>query len=388
MGVTGYENIRGILDPNKIGIPRLFLEERKRLLMLHTPNRDVITSAIRHKRRRLFWVGGALCCAVIAAMIVSVNVGQAPIDLRAILRVLLGKSLARDALLQGIPSAQIAIVWDIRLPRILLAVIVGGGLAVSGTVFQALLLNPLADPYTIGVSTGAAFGAVVAIYLNLSAASTLLSVPVCAFIGALLTLLIVLNMAMRRGCLDTTHLILAGIIVSSILSAGISLLKTASGEQVSAIVAWLMGSLAARTWQQVWLGWPVVLAGTLMCWYFSGELNLLSLGEQDARSLGVRVQMVRRVCVITASLIAAVCVSVSGVIGFVGLIVPHLLRVALTSDNRALLPLAALTGGLLLLLADNLSRLLFAVEIPVGVITTLLGGPFFLLIFLKSDRNQ
>ncbi len=351
-------------------------------------SRDALASSIRRKRRRLRCVGGLLCCAVILAVIVSVNVGQAPIDLRAILNILIGKSLSRNELLRQIPPAQIAIVWEIRLPRILLAVIVGGGLAVSGTVFQALLLNPLADPYTIGVSTGAAFGAVAAIYLNLFAASHLLPVPVCAFIGALATLLIVLKMATRRGVLDTTHLILAGIIVSSMLSAGISLLKTASGEQVSAIVAWLMGSLAARTWQQVWLALPVVLIGTLICVYFAGDLNLLSLGDQDARSLGVRVQTVRRVCVVTASLIAAVCVSVSGVIGFVGLIVPHLLRVALTSDNRALLPLAAVSGGLLLLLADNLSRLLFAVEIPVGVITTLLGAPFFLLIFLRNDRNH
>jgi iron complex transport system permease protein len=267
------------------------------------------------------------------------------------------------------------------------AILVGSSLAVSGAVFQSLLMNPLADSYTIGVSTGAAFGAVVAIYLNLFISKHLLPITPFAFVGALLTLLLVIKIATRNGYLSATNLIISGIIVSSILSAAISFLKSAAGEQVSAIIYWLMGNLAARTWQQVLLAFPFVLCGTIVCTYFAGDLNILSLGEQESRALGVDVKKIRMLYVITASLMTAVSVSVSGIIGFIGLIVPHMLRFALTSDNRALIPLSALLGGTLLLLADNVARLLFAIEIPVGVITTLFGGPFFIYIFMKRNKT-
>ena len=351
-----------------------------------TISKQTLMSSRRALARRQMFVGIFLLVMIIGGIVCSVNLGDASISTRRILTILWAKITSQDALLAQMPQAHSAIVWDIRLPRILLAVIVGGGLAASGAAFQALLLNPLADPYTIGVSTGAAFGAAAAMYANLFVARMKLPIPLCAFGGAMCALFIVLKMATRRGCLSAVNLILAGIIVSSVLSAGISVLKTASGEQVSAIVFWLMGSLAARRWQDVWLCLPIVAVGTSVCAYFGRDLNLMSLGDEDARSLGVPVQTVRRVCVVAASLMTAACVSVSGVIGFVGLIVPHLLRLALTSDNRALLPLSALIGGLLLLMADNVSRLLFALDMPVGVITTLLGGPFFLCIFLKNNR--
>ncbi len=147
-----------------------------------------------------------------------------------------------------------------------------------------------------------------------------------------------------------------------------------------------MGNLAARTWNHVAVSTPLIALGTLVCTYFAGDLNILCLGEQEARSLGVNTQKVRRVYLVTASLLTAVCVSVSGIIGFIGLIVPHVLRFWLTSDNRALIPLSALLGGTLLLLADNASRVFFEVEIPVGVITTLLGGPFFIYLFITRNK--
>lgn len=348
-------------------------------------HQDLSHSVEQRYRKRLF-IGLLFVCLILVIIILSVNLGRADIGVLTIIKIILGKVSFHKTILQDLNQARIAIVWDIRLPRILIAILVGSGLAVSGAVFQSLLMNPLADSYTIGVSTGAAFGAVVAIYLNLFIAKDVLPITPFAFLGAFMTLLLVMKIATRGGYLSPTNLIIAGIIVSSILSAGISFLKSASGEQVAAIIYWLMGNLAARTWQQVGLSFPFILCGTLVSTYFAADLNILSLGEKESRSLGVNVQKIRRIYLITASLMTAVCVSVSGIIGFIGLIVPHLLRFWLTSDNRALIPLSALLGGTLLLLADNVSRVLFDVELPVGVITTLFGGPFFIYIFIKKNK--
>ena len=344
-----------------------------------------LSKQLKDRQRTLILFGLFLALTGLIVAIFSVSLGQAEIGAASTVKILLAKLTFQKSLLQNLPQSQVAIVWNIRLPRILVALLVGSGLAVSGAVFQSLLMNPLADSYTIGVSSGAALGAVLAIYINVFLTTTLVPVSLCAFVGALLTLFLVIKIASRNGYVSAANLIIAGIIVSSIFSAGISLLKNLSGDQVATIVAWLMGNLAARTWPQVLLALPFVVGGTVVCSYFARDLNLLSLGEQESRALGVNVQTIRRIYTITAALITAVCVSVSGVIGFVGLIVPHLLRFALSSDNRALIPLSALLGGVLLLLADNVSRLLFALEIPVGVITTLFGGPFFIYVFIKRN---
>jgi iron complex transport system permease protein len=352
----------------------------------HTVLHQHLSDAVKERKRKLVLVGLLFACLIGVITVVSISLGRADIGILTTVKIILGKVMLQKSLLRELHQARVAIVWDIRLPRILIAILVGSGLAVSGAVFQSLLMNPLADSYTIGVSTGAAFGAVIAIYLNLFIADVVVPITPFAFLGALVTLLLVINIATRNGYLSPTNLIIAGIIVSSILSAGMSFLKSASGEQVSAIIYWLMGNLAARTWQQVMLSFPFMLVGTLVCTYFAADLNILSLGEQESRSLGVNVQKIRRIYLIAAALMTAVCVSVSGIIGFIGLIVPHLLRFWLTSDNRALIPLSALLGGTLLLLADNVSRVLFEIEVPVGVITTLFGGPFFIYIFIKRNK--
>lgn len=352
----------------------------------HPFSRQHLSQTVKQQHQKFLYVGFLLIGAIVAVTVLSINLGRADIGVLTILKIIVAKVTLQKTILQDIQQAKAAIVWDIRLPRILIALFVGSGLAVSGAVFQSLLMNPLADSYTIGVSTGAAFGAVVTIYLNVFITEYVLPVTPLAFLGAILTLLLVIKIATKRGYLSSTNLVIAGIIVSSIFSAGISFLKSASGEQVSAIIYWLMGNLAARTWRQVSLSFPFIMCGTLVCNYFAGDLNILSLGEKESRSLGVNVQKIRRIFLITASLMTAVCVSVSGIIGFIGLIVPHLLRFALTSDNRALIPLSALLGGMLLLLADNVSRVLFEVEVPVGVITTLFGGPFFIYIFIKKNK--
>ncbi|WP_053956456.1 FecCD family ABC transporter permease [Inediibacterium massiliense] len=317
----------------------------------------------------------------------SINLGKASIDPMDVVKIIIGKITGNMQLYTNIEQSYEVIVWNIRIPRALIAIIVGSGLAVSGVVFQSLLMNPLADSYTMGVSSGAAFGATMAIYLNLFVDSFHVSVTVFAFIGAFLTLGIVMSIAKVKGYLSTTNLIIAGIIVSSILSAGIKLLKSMAGENVSAIVNWLMGSLAARNWEHVIISVPIIIFCMMVCIYFSEDLNLLCLGEKEAKALGIDTQKIQKIFLICGSLITAVCVSVSGVIGFVGLIVPHMLRFIVGSDNRILIPLSALLGGELLLLADTGARTLMNVEIPVGVLTTLLGGPFFIYIFMTRNKS-
>ncbi|MFZ7102289.1 MAG: FecCD family ABC transporter permease [Peptococcaceae bacterium] len=331
--------------------------------------------------------GMCLFFLMLLTIMLSVMLGRADIGVESVLKIILAKASGKEIFLNGITQAQEAIVWSIRLPRILTAVLVGSGLAVAGAVFQSLLMNPLADSYTMGVSTGAAFGAVLGIYLNLFSDSVQLPITLCAFSGSFLTLLLVVSIAKVKGYLNSANLIIAGIIVSSILSAAISFLKSASGEQVAAIVYWLMGSLAARSWDHVLLGFPLILSGILICTYYAEDLNIMCLGDHEARALGIDVQKLRMIFLITGSLITAVCVSVSGIIGFIGLIVPHMLRFIIGSDNRMLIPLSALCGGELLLLADTGTRALLNIELPVGVITTLLGGPFFIYIFITRNKT-
>ena len=285
----------------------------------------------------------------------------------------------------SLDSATAGILFDVRLPRILTCAAAGFGLAVAGAVFQGLLLNPLADPFTLGVSSGAAFGAALALLLGLSFLGPA-TLPVLAFAGACLTLAAVIGLAGRDGELSPASLILAGVIVSAILSAGISFIKYLADERVSVIVFWLMGSFVGRTMGDAALAGSAALGAFAICLYFGRDLNIMSLGTRSARSLGVDTGRVRLALLVTASLVSAVCVAVSGVIGFVGLIVPHLMRMVVGPDNRWLLPASGLGGAILLLLADTVTRALLPHEVPIGVLTALIGGPVFCWIFSRSRR--
>ncbi|MBP7518580.1 MAG: iron ABC transporter permease, partial [Desulfobulbus sp.] len=228
----------------------------------------------------------------------------------------------------GVDPVAATVVADVRLPRILAAVLVGGMLGVSGAVFQAILLNPLADSYTLGISTGAAFGASLVIVLQIFGLilPVGVSVPVFAFAGGVATLAVVLFLASGDRSLSSTSLILAGVIVSAILSAAIGFLKFLADEQVGIIIFWLMGSLAGATWPNIGLLAPVALFGTLVLLFHSRDLNIMATGDRAATSLGVQTGRLRTVLLATGTLLTSLAVSVSGIIGFVGLIVPHLLR--------------------------------------------------------------
>lgn len=348
--------------------------------------RERLFAQMKSQRKKSIFIGIILLNLIGLVVLISIYLGRAEFDAMEILKVIWGKITYQPNIYENIKNSRVAIIWDIRLPRILTGLFVGAGLAVAGTVFQSLLMNPLADPYTIGVSTGAAFGASLVIYFNIFFETVKLPVIPFAFAGAILTLILVIYIASVSGNMHSGNLIIAGIIVSSILSAGISFIKNAADEEVSAIIFWIMGSLAAKTWGQVLLVMPIVLVGSFICMFFAQDLNILCLGEEDAKSLGVNTNKMRKVFLIIGALITAACVSVSGVIGFVGLIIPHLLRFAVSTDNRVLIPLSGLLGALILMVADNLSRILFVSEIPVGVLTTLIGGPFFIYIFIRRNK--
>ncbi|BEP28293.1 FecCD family ABC transporter permease [Helicovermis profundi] len=318
---------------------------------------------------------------------ISSTLGLMDISISEAYKIIIGKLLGIKSLVSGINETKVLVVWDVRLPRILAGAIVGSGLAVSGAVFQSILGNQLADPYTIGVSTGAAFGATIAIFLNLFFVSHLLPIMPFAFVFALLTLYIVTNISKSGGSISSSDVILSGIIISSILSAGISFLKTLAGEQVGAIVFWIMGSLSARSWTHIIISLPMVIVLITIIMLNVDELDIMALGKTEANNLGLDYEKKLKKYMIISSLLTATCVSISGVIGFVGLVVPHLVRMSISSRNRNVVLMSALLGGNILVIADNIARLSSSIEIPVGVFTTLLGGPFFMYIYIKRKRG-
>ncbi len=303
-----------------------------------------------------------------------------------IINILYGKISSNHHILENSNETHLAVIFDIRLPRILTCAIVGAALAVSGGLFQGILLNPLADPYTLGVSAGAAFGASIAILLNLSVA--FVSIPIFAFTGACTTLFLVIFLSYSSrnpmSGLSSNNLILSGIIVAAILSAGISFLKFIANEQVSVIIFWLMGSFASKTWLDFMAVLIFLVIGFFISMFYARDLNLISLGAKSATSLGVNLKKVTLVLLITGSMLAAISVSVSGIIGFVGLLVPHTIRFITGPDNRKLIPISMIAGAFLLLFADTITRAVLPHEIPIGVLTALTGGPVFCWIFKKN----
>ncbi len=335
----------------------------------------------KKKYNRLFV---SLSILTILVIVVSVSLGDVKISISEIINIISSKYNLGSG---EISEFQEAIVWDIRLPRVLVGVLIGAGLAVAGAIFQSILRNPLADPYTIGVSTGAAFGAVLVIYLNMVYSLFIPIMPV-AFIFALATLFIIVKIAGFKETLHSSRLILAGIIISAILSAGISLIKSMAGEDVSAMIFWLMGSLSAKSWNQVLLLFPIITIVIVISHHYADDLDILTLGVNEAKSVGVDGEKRIKLFLVLAALLTAVCVSVSGIIGFIGLVIPHLIRMSFFAKHKYLIPISALVGGIMLSLADNISRLMFAVEIPVGVLTTLIGGPFFIYIYLSKKGRD
>ncbi len=288
----------------------------------------------------------------------------------------------------GIAPVYKDILLQIRVPRVLLAAAVGSSLAVSGAVFQGLFRNPMADPYVIGISSGSALGAVFAMLGGYSlTVGGFGAVPLFAFFGGLATILLVYGMARVGRAVPVMTLLLAGIAASAFLSALVSLLTYFAGEQLHRVIFWLMGGLSGATWMQVKVMLPYALIGYLSVSIFSRELNAMLLGEETASHLGVDTEKVKKILLAGASLLVAAAVSTSGIIGFVGLVVPHFVRLVAGPDHRFLIPASALLGGSLLIATDMVARVVVApAELPVGIITALIGAPLFIYLLKKRRK--
>jgi iron complex transport system permease protein len=316
-----------------------------------------------------------LSAAVALTAVISIAFGAADLPLRDVVAALAG----------GGDETTRTIVINLRLPRAALAFLVGGALALAGAVYQALLRNPLAEPFLLGVSGGAAIGAVTAVILGLNLIATW-SLPLASFLGALLAIALVLYIASRTGQgLDTRVLLLTGVVVGTFFNAVILLLLSfAPAETFRSAVFWMMGSLAAADWPAVVVLATYLAPAVIALLFMARPLNLLAMGEETALYLGTQVERVKLAAYVIASLLVAAAVAVSGVIGFVGLVIPHAIRLVWGSNHQFLLPASLLAGGAFLLLADTVARTAAApAELPVGVITALIGVPLFVVLLIR-----
>ena len=333
--------------------------------------------------KRLLWTCGALAVVLLACMVLALNLGAVPISVTDLVlnlgRVAIGQS-------DQLPTEYRLIVFDLRLPRILLGILVGAALSVSGASFQAMLRNPLADPFILGVSSGAAVGSILA---TLIAPRFTLITPLGAFLGAITTIAAVYFLGRREGELDSTTLLLGGIISASFLSAVVMFLMTAlTGRDLRGTVFWLMGDLSTPIQPGLqWIFSVGLLAGIGAIYTTAADLNLLLTGEREAIHLGVDVTRVKLVVYVSASLLTGLAVSASGTIGYVGLLVPHAVRLLFGPDYRLLIPASALCGAIAIVLADTLARTVAApTELPVGAMTAMAGAPLFIYLLRRGMR--
>lgn len=332
-----------------------------------------------------------LLLILILAIVFSASFGSAEMSMLDSIKIMFGKIpiLGNFIDTSNISTTYEIIVWKVRLPRILLAALVGAVLAMVGTAFQGVFRNSLADPHILGVSAGAALGATVAMLFGISVnIMGLGSIGLFAFVGALLTAFLVYSVAKIGGDVSTTNMLLTGTAMSTMLSAIISLLMTFNNDQISKIYMWTMGSFSSATWEKVWFILIVGGIGSILLYSFSGKLNIMMLGEEDAKSLGIDTDKTRRNIIIIASLLVAAAVSVSGVIGFVGLIIPHMVRMFVGSNNKAVMPYAFIIGAIFLLACDTIARTVAApTEIAVGIITSIFGAPYFIMLVLARRKS-
>lgn len=333
-----------------------------------------------------------LILLLIFSILISITFGAVKISLMDTVKIILSKIglFSSNLDLSNIKDSDFFIVLNVRLPRILLAGLVGAILSLVGSTYQAIFKNPMADPFVMGVSSGAAFGATIGLLLGFNTGIVGFGlVSILAFLGALLTTFIVYNLASIGNKINTLSILLAGIVMSSLLSAGISIMMIFNENELIKIVSWTMGSFNGASWSQIVVVFIPTIIGLIFLMSLSRELNLIVLGEEEAQTLGVNVERVKKLTLILSSVLAGLAVSVSGIIGFVGLIIPHLFRMIFSPDHRILLPVSIFGGATFLVICDTIARSLMTnMEIPVGIITSLFGGPFFLYLLKKSNRDK
>lgn len=295
-----------------------------------------------------------------------------------------------EVLMGGGNMFQRSIIIDTRLPRIILGALVGAALAVAGAAMQGVFRNPMASPYVLGISSGAAFGASLAIVAGISWLPGELAIPSMSFIFCFLTLFLVYSISRTKGgTVPIETLLLAGIAVGAFFNALVSLMKYFAGEELSAIVFWMMGGLWQAKWGDVAISLPLIVLGAAILWLLSRDLNTMMVGEEHALHLGLNVNQIRIIILLAASLVTAAAVAVSGIIGFVGLVVPHVVRLLVGPDHRILIPMSLLGGAIFMVWMDTLARtVILPAELPVGIITALLGAPFFIYLIISRRRKM
>ncbi len=326
----------------------------------------------------------ALLSAVLLALfLLSFYIGRYGVDVWTTCRVLLSRIFPLKSTWQ--PNIE-AIVLQVRLPRILIACLVGGCLSAAGAAYQGVFQNPMASPDIMGASAGGAFGAALGILLGFSS----FGVTASAFLGSLATVALVYAVGQRAQGKRILNLVLAGMVISSLFSAGTSYIKLVADptNQLPEITYWLMGSLSGMRLATVWRILPAMLLGLVPLFLLRWKINLLSLGDDEARTVGIHVTRMRLAVVLCATLITAASISVAGMIGWVGLVIPHFCRKLVGSNFKVLLPASMLTGAAFLLLVDDVSRNLTATEIPIGILTACIGAPFFLWLMLRKGGVQ
>ena len=329
------------------------------------------------------WLFPILVAILVVLSVVSIGVGAVEIAPRQVVAIIGNHAgLNIDV---AYTEQQDAVVWSIRFPRVLLGILVGASLAASGAALQGLFRNPLADPGLIGVSSGAALGAVIALGLGINWFG-LVTTPIFAFVGGFVTAMLAYGIARHNGRTEVVTLVLAGIALNTFAGAGTSLVTfVANDAQLRAIIFWSLGSLGSATWQNLGTAAPFILIGLIASLRWGGPLNLLTLGEREARHLGLETERFRFLVIFFTSLMTGASVAAAGIIGFVGLIIPHVMRMICGPDHRVLVPASALGGAILLVSADMVARTIVApLELPLGVLTALIGGPFLLFLMLRA----
>lgn len=344
-----------------------------------TPQRSVVTLS------RVLKISVLLLVMLFIVSVASLFIGATDIGILSLLkRFFYGWQEAGAAL----TDPERTIIFSIRLPRIIFAALVGAALSMAGVVFQALLRNPLADPYILGISGGSAVGAILGIIVGISAIP--FAVPAAAFLGAILTIVVVFGIAETGRALPSNILLLAGVVVNAFFSAVIMfLISISSNMELHSIMFWLMGDLSLASGGELLLSSLFLLLGFAVIYSYARPLNLVVTGEEAALQLGVEIENTKRILLIVASLITAMAVSIGGIIGFVGLMVPHMVRMMFGSDHRLLIPAATLFGAVFMVFADTLARTIMAPsELPVGVITAICGAPYFIYLLRKRGISS
>jgi iron complex transport system permease protein len=341
------------------------------------------------KRKLLLYTGGALLL-LFFSILVSLSLGSAHIPIGEVWRILLHKLPFMDKVIMvNWDAANEQIIMKVRFPRVVLAIVVGASLAVAGTGFQGILRNPLADPYTLGVSTGASVGAAIMIHFGLMQVMGQWTVPLVAFVTGIITLVFVFYLSRIGGKMSMETLILAGVVVNAFLGSFVQFMVSLSNNVVNAILYWLMGSIAMKGWIYSEVLFPYLLLGFLVLLIYGRAMNLFALGERQAAHLGISVERTKIIVLVVSTLLTAAAVSVSGVIGFVGLVVPHVIRLLVGPDYRIIIPIATIGGGIYVLWADTIARVILSPrDIQLGIITAFIGAPFFAYLLRKQMIKQ